>query len=441
MFLLSSGAPSPAWLPPPEIALGPLQLGALATFALIGAAFFGVLRSALLHSVPARILEGARSDRERDSIRPKLERAEALATSATVFEITCQIVLVILVMNLANGFGWHPVILSILIATPLLVFASQVVPAVLRGDTSDALLLRALPTFDLVQRPLAALTLVLESVQRGLMHIFRTPVNRSTRRVVEDLRDVIEDADLEGELDETERELIENVVDVHEVDVSEVMTPRTEIEAVQIDAAAEELMNTIANSGHTRIPVYEKDLDSIVGLVYAQDVIAHAIKSPLSELELRPLLRPVSFIPETKHVSDLLVEFRRDRQKTAVVIDEYGGTAGLITLGDIVAEIVGDMRDELGEDAPEAIQELEPGLWSVQGNTRISEVNEQLTLELPEEEDFETLAGYLLSEFGRFPSRGESMVSTDIEFVVTDASDRRILMVNVRRLPERGLVG
>ena len=154
----------------------------------------------------------------------------------------------------------------------------------------------------------------------------------------------------------------------------------------------------------------------------------------LQEQHLAGVMRPAVFVPETKLISELLQEFRRDKQKIAIVLDEYGGTAGLVTMGDILAEIVGEMADEYDGAEDLAVRLLEDGAADVQGGARISEVNEELALNLPEEEDYETLAGFVLARLGRFPKSGEVFVAGEIEYTVTEASDRRVLRIHVRKL-------
>ena len=149
-------------------------------------------------------------------------------------------------------------------------------------------------------------------------------------------------------------------------------------------------------------------------------------------------MRPAVFVPETKLISELLQEFRRDKQKIAIVLDEYGGTAGLVTMGDILAEIVGEMGDEFDAEE-EAIRILEDGVAEVQASERVSEVNEALDLNLPEEEDYETLAGFVLAHLGRFPKAGEVFVADDVEYTVTEANDRRVLGMRVRKLSTQEL--
>jgi len=253
----------------------------------------------------------------------------------------------------------------------------------------------------------------------------------SARPILEGLRDVLASSDVEGELAETEREIIENAIEFRDVDVAEVMTPRTEIEAASLDAPLDEVVRTIAQGGHSRIPVHESNLDRIVGVISARDVILRLASGPLEDSSLREMMRPPHFVPETKLVSELLGELRKEKQKLAVVLDEYGGTAGLVTMGDILSELVGEIPDEWDPEEPAAIQRKEGGSAEVAAAERISEVNEELELQLPEEEDYETLGGFVLAELGHFPKQGESFVHDHVEFSVLEASDRRVLRVGV----------
>ena len=418
-------------LPP----FGNLELLVLSVLALVGASFFAVLRVALLHSVPSRVLERARTDAERGRLRPRLERVESLATSASIARLTCQASCLVFVVALLGGktLTWTGMVTSVLICVPLFVLTCELLPAVLRGEATDRLLRAVLVPFDLAQRPLGALIASLEAICRGIARLLRIPEKpQGARRIVEDLRDVVEESDREGDLRETEREIIENVVDLSHVDVAEIMTPRTELHAVELSAGVDEVVRAIASTGHSRLPVYDGSLDNIVGIAYAQEMLELLSRGELEGTELRTLLRPVGFVPETKLVAELLAQFRRDRMKLVIVLDEYGGTAGLVTLGDVLTELVGDMRQELGETGPAPIRRNPDGSITVDASTHVSDVNEALDLELPEREDYETLAGFVLAQLGRFPKVGETFTWSGLTLSVTEASDRRVLTVEVR---------
>lgn len=411
----------------------------LAAGALALTGLFGLLRAALLHSFPSRVLEIAPDEGRRRRLRPLLERAESLATSASAYWITSQILFVVFVWVLVGellggeGLSGSSMGLSLIITVPLLVVAGEVLPSALRGERSDRFLSWALVPFDLAQRPLAALILGLEGVRSLLMRLLSIQARpASTREIVEGLRAVIEDSEREKELAASEREIIENALAFHDVDVAQVMTPRTEIHAVDRSDGVAAVVRVIAETGHSRVPVYDGNLDRIVGVAYAQEILQAIARGEKEGRDLGSIVRTVLFVPETKLASELLAEFRRNQQKIAVVLDEYGGTSGLVTMGDIVTELVGDMPGELGRKEPEPITRVADGRFEVLGTTRVSEVNRELGLDLPEEEDFETLAGFVLAELGRFPRKGERFERAGIFFVVSEATDRRVIKVEVR---------
>jgi len=287
--------------------------------------------------------------------------------------------------------------------------------------------------FHVLQWPVGMLSQLLNVLRKAILRIAGVPdPSSTTRRIVEGLRGVIEEAAISGDLDPSERELIENVMEFRDVDVAAVMTPRTEIHAVEQTASVLEAVQTFAENGVSRVPVYEEDIDTIIGTVTALEIAKTLSNGTLEGTSLTDLMRPATFVPETKLVSELLSEFRQEKQKMAIVLDEYGGTAGIVTLADVIAEIVGDIDDEYA-DALEPVHEVGDGSFEVIAAAHVSDVNEALDLEIPEEEDFETLGGFVLAELGHFPKAGESFTHSEVLYSVLEASDRRVLRVSVRR--------
>jgi CBS domain containing-hemolysin-like protein len=272
----------------------------------------------------------------------------------------------------------------------------------------------------------------LEAARGALMRIVGLRQNPSdARRIVEGLREVIEESDLSRELDATEREIISNVMEFRDVGVAAIMTPRTAVIGLEVGENIAEATRVLAESGHSRIPVFEGTLDTIIGVLTARDVVLAAAEQNVNG-GVRAWLRPAYFVPETKPISELLTEMRREKIKIAVVLDEYGGTAGIVTVGDILREIVGDIGDESDEPEVQPIRRLPDGSAEVDAGLHVSEVNKALGIEIPEGEDYETLAGYVLSEMGRFPKRGETFSALGSEYVIVDANDRRVLKVQIR---------
>jgi len=429
--------------PPPDSSVAPFALVALdgsilaAGVALLAVAgVMATLRIALRQAHKQRVLERTRSDEQRARLEPLLERADSLATSASILSITARLgfvgALFLLISDGERPDAWD-LLTTLGLAVPVFWLATEGLPVALAKRFGDTWLIHGLPIFRVVQLPIAFVTHTLEGLRRAFLRMIglqdSTPVER---QIVEGLRDVIVEAEMDEDLDETEREIIGNVLDFSDVDVAAVMTPRTEVVGVEVDATLLEAARAISSSGFSRIPAYDGNLDTIVGTFSARDLVHLVATGELDKRPLRDILRPAYFVPETKEVSELLAELRRDKTKMAIVLDEYGGTAGLVTLTDILEEIVGDIPDEFDADEPHPIHRLPDGRIEIEAGLHVSEVNEELDLDLPEEEDFETLAGFVLARFGRFPKPGEAFEFAGRQFLVLDANDRRVLRVEVR---------
>lgn len=439
LLFLSSSLPSagPAAELDPEIRAR-LVAVAWAVACLVAAAVFATLRVALLRSHAGRVLARPDAVGERGRFEPLLQRAERLANSAAIVEATFEVVFLILLYRVfatgAVGLDLFALLWTVLIAVPARLVLGEALPTAVALRGGDAVLLRTLPAFYVLQLPLEWSALGLEIVRRACLRVFglrSDPV--ANRQIVEELREVVADAEITGELDETEKEIIGNVMEVRDVSVAAIMTPRTEMAGVEISEGLPAAARLTAETGHSRLPVYEGSLDTILGLITARDVVQIAAEKGLEKSALRSILRPAYFVPETKRVSELLREFKREKIKLAIVLDEYGGTSGLVTLGDIVQEIVGDIRDEFGDGERPRLRRLADGSFEVDAATHVTEVAAEVEIEIPAG-DYETLAGYVLAELGHFPQRGEKFVRSHVEFTVTDSSDRRVHKVRIRRL-------
>ncbi|MHB1168126.1 MAG: hemolysin family protein [Longimicrobiales bacterium] len=235
----------------------------------------------------------------------------------------------------------------------------------------------------------------------------------------------------EGTIDEEEWKVVTNVMNLSEVRVDEVMTPRTRVIAIGLADGLDGALEMFTRHGHRRYPVYEDTIDDIVGVVTVSDLL-RARDEPGADL--RSILRAPRFVPESKQVEELIREMRRDRVSMAIVIDEYGGTAGIVTLEDLFEEIIGDIRDEHDPDF-EAIRHMPDGTWHLSGGTSIYEVNERLDLELPESEHA-TIAGFLIERLGRLGREGDVVHVRGARFEVVSTEGRRIEWVRVRMTTE-----
>ncbi|MCK6600270.1 MAG: hemolysin family protein [Bacteroidetes bacterium] len=248
----------------------------------------------------------------------------------------------------------------------------------------------------------------------------------------EDLKTIADVVHEHGSLAENEKEMISSLADFSEKTVREIMISRVDMVAIESDAGREEVMETVRQSGHSRIPVYLESLDQISGILYAKDLIPFlSEKNSKREFSLQKLQRQPLFIPEGKKVSDLLKEFQIRKMHIAIVVDEYGGTAGMVTLDDVISEIIGEIRDEHDEDLP-LYRQLAPNVWSFDGKTPVDLAEEVLGLTLQSRNDgFETLAGFILSVSGAIPKEKAVIRYQDAEFIIEKVEGRRIAKVKV----------
>ncbi|MCH2135280.1 MAG: hemolysin family protein [Phycisphaerales bacterium] len=244
----------------------------------------------------------------------------------------------------------------------------------------------------------------------------------------------IEQQQREGAIDEGAAAMLENVVDFASTDVGEVMTPRTEIEGIEYTDDLAAIRSFIRQEGHSRIPVYEEDLDHIAGILYVKDLVPF-LGEDAAQFALRPLLRRPIVVPDTKPVQDLLADFQNAEVHMAIVVDEYGGTAGLVTIEDVLEEIVGEIYDEHedGDDEEPDLTEFEDGTWEVDARFHIDDFNEALELDLPEEEEFDTIGGWALAQAGRVPDPGEVIQAHDLRCTVLEAMPTHIVRLKVER--------
>ncbi|MFA6715168.1 MAG: hemolysin family protein [Victivallales bacterium] len=232
-------------------------------------------------------------------------------------------------------------------------------------------------------------------------------------------------------LEEDEKRMIRGIFDLDDTLVREIMTPRVDMSTLSAKASIEEAKRMIVQSGHSRIPVYGKNIDEIRGIIYAKDFL----DTEKSFTTLADFMHAPLFIPETKNVGDLLEEFQANKIHVAIIIDEYGGTAGVVTLEDIIEEIVGEIRDEYdqNEDENNEMRLMPDGTIQAEGRCLVCDINHEFGLELPEDEDVDTIAGYVCGEFGKIPKENEEITIDGIGvFKILKADRRRVILVEIK---------
>ncbi len=236
----------------------------------------------------------------------------------------------------------------------------------------------------------------------------------------------------DGILDEEEQEMIENVLELSNSTADEIMTPRTDMVAVEANSDLAKVLETIAIAGHTRVPVYEDNIDNIIGLVYAKDLLTEIGKNP-ADFKLKDKIRKAYFVPETKPLRTLLHEFQNQKLHIAIVLDEYGGTAGIVTLEDILEELVGEITDEYEETPPTPVKKIDQYTIEADARTYIDDLNDEFELNLPDDEDYETVGGFVFSRLGYIPKANESFEYKNLKFTITSAEARKIKRIKIQK--------
>jgi putative hemolysin len=262
------------------------------------------------------------------------------------------------------------------------------------------------------------------------------PLTEAEREdAAEDIQALIEMGEAEGIIEEEERELIETMVEFGETRAGEIMTPRTEICALPLTATVKQARDLIIEEKYSRLPVYRDSIDNIEGVIYVRDLLNVWAENGRENQTIESLLRPAFFVPETKSAHEVLKNMQSGHYQVAFVVDEYGGVAGLITVEDILEEIVGEIEDEDTEEE-EVIEIIEggDGYFDVLGSTEIEKIERALDLEIEADgDDFTTVAGMVTSEAGRVPKRGEKLIVRGLEVQILKADDKRLNLLRLRR--------
>lgn len=274
------------------------------------------------------------------------------------------------------------------------------------------------------------------SKNTGIMALFRRVLRAINRKPYsrEEIQDLFQENN--GVIDPDEREMLTGVFDVAEMKVRDVMIPRSQMIVVNEDDSLEEILSTIVKSGHSRFPIMNKESDESIGVLLAKDLLRHYMNGDNDTLSLHKYIRPLSIIPESKRLNTLLKEFRVSRNHMAVVVDEYGGISGLLTIEDVIEEIVGEIDDEHDPHEQDQIEILKniKGLksYNVPALTRLEDFNEYFKCNL-DDSSYDTIGGLVVNEFGRLPRNGEKLIFSGFKFKVTKTHRRRIEALEVEK--------
>ncbi|MFI5380638.1 MAG: hemolysin family protein [Tepidisphaerales bacterium] len=336
---------------------------------------------------------------------------------ATIFIVVCSIGLT----NLGLGM---------LISTVVSLVFSIALPTAVAMHAGEPILAVAAPTINGLRLGLRPLTAIMHLFERMVRAVLGGTGEPEPEQIEKDILSVVEDGEKEGVVDTAERRMIESVIEFRDAEVGQTMTARPEIKAIEVTAGLDDVRQVFEETGRSRLPVYDGTLDHVVGILHARDLLKQ-VGLPAENFDLRQIMRPALFVPETKPLKELLVEFRLQKVHIAVVLDEYGGTAGLVTIEDILEELVGEISDEHEPQEKATVRKLGPNAWDVDARLFIDELNKSLKLRIPEDSGVDTIGGWVSNQLGRIPKKGTVFEHAGLRFEVTDAAPQMIRRLKI----------
>ena len=317
--------------------------------------------------------------------------------------------------------------------TVLVLIFGEITPKTAATMNAERMALRCAPAIYWLTWILTPVIIIVNSLSAGVMKLMGIDAHKSRAAMTEnELLTVIDVSQEDGVIESEEREMIENVVDFGDSKASDVMVPRIDVTFMDADSSYEEVMEVFRRDKYTRVPVYENDKDHIIGILNLKDVFFY--EGNAENFRIRSLIRKPYFIYEFHSTSDLMVEMQKNSVNMAIVLDEYGDVAGIVTLEDLIEEIIGEIRDEYDEEETDDIRRLSPTEYLVEGNTKLEDINELLGLDLSSD-DYDSIAGHMLHELEHIPTVGEHIQVDGISFTVRKMDRNRIATIYIK-LPE-----
>jgi putative hemolysin len=410
----------------------------------------GVVARGAVEEIAAR--HGNAAARQR--VERVLDDTASHARAVGLLKVACDVILVVSLVQWvasirgAAAWGLVDVGIGLVVAVVVLWLSGVVVPMAVANHAGARMIYGRSMLLRLIERGASPLSAVAQFLDEVVRRLVGAEVPDAGERVQAELLSVVEEGEQQGALDELERDMIEGVMRFSELTVSQIMTPRTEVESLEYSNNLGAVIQTIKAIGHSRIPVYEGSMDHVVGIFYVKDLMrwlaGDGSRGSGQPFELRSILRPATFVPETKTVRELLREMIQKKVHIAMVADEYGGTAGLVTIEDIVEQIVGDIKDEYEAgpvENPQIVVKAEQRRAEVEATARLGEVNDALAglgVEIPTSDEYDTVGGFVITTLGRIPQKGEQFDHERLRFTILEAKPTRVVKVLVDIRAESG---
>jgi putative hemolysin len=421
---------------PLEWAIAALVLAAAATL------FFSTLTYALRDISRARLADYLQRHRRSHRLEATIEHVSELVFVTAVGRLLANTMIVLasvwICQNAIARMATRDLAIFALAAVITLFFSVAIPQAITTyaGDAVVGACAGLLHILRLVSTPITWVMHLTDRFVRNAAGASAAPEPEQIEQEVEqDILSAVEEGEERGVVDTQEREMIQSVIELHDSNAGHVMTARTDIVAIDIKSDLDQVKRAMEDSGHSRIPVHEGSLDHIVGILYARDLLKH-LGQPPGTFDARLVMRPPFFVPETTPLGNLLRDFRIRKVHMAIVLDEYGSTSGLVTVEDIVSELVGNISDEHEPVEPSIFKRIDDHTYDADARIDIEELNRLTGLDLPEDTGYATLGGFVLAILGRIPETGASFEHRGAKYTVLAAEPQRVNRVRIDRAPQ-----
>ena len=399
---------------------------------------FATLTYSLRDLSRVRLAEALARRNRHDYLEPTIHRLNDLVLATAIGRLAGNILILLGVMYLFERTGMRTVArysLAVLIAGSLSLMFSVALPHALSRHAGDSIIAFSVRFLHAMRAVTSVFTVPMRWIDDVVRKAVGAPAETEPEHIEQEILSAVEEGAAEGIVGDQERQMIESVIQFRDTTAGQIMTARPEIVGLELTMKIEAIKRIIEESGHSRLPVYDGTLDHVVGVLYARDLVPY-VGQPAHRFDLRSALRPPLYVPESKPLRDLLADFRVKKVHIAIVLDEYGGTAGLITIEDILEELVGDISDEHEPLEPAMFKRLSETAAEADARMYIDELNRLMSLNLPEDAGYDTLGGFVSTTLGRIPEKGETFEAIGIKFTVLEAEPQKVNRVRMELVPQ-----
>lgn len=413
--------------------MSPVLIGAALILSIMASQWFSTLSYALRDLSRARITAYLEKHGKRDLLESILTNSSDLIFITAIGRLLSNVAILVAFLRLLQAADLNVELqysLAVVLTLTVTLFCSVAIPHALAkyaGEPIVGFFARFLLGMRIATLPI---TRVMRSVDNAVRVLTGTSDERQPEQIEQDILSVVQEGEKDGVVDKAERQMFEAVIRFGDTTVNQIMTARPEMIGIDIGGSLEQIKEVLEETGHSRLPVYEGSLDKIVGVLYARDLLKF-LGRPAAEFDVRSAIRSAYYVPETRQLRDLLSDFRAKKVHMAIVLDEYGGTSGLVTIEDVLEELVGDISDEHEPLAQSTLRQLSENSWEADARVYLDEFNRRTGMSIPEDAGFDTLGGYITTSLGHIPQVGEIYKSPEANFVTLDAEPQKINRVRI----------